>query len=404
MKNMFKYIFPIWLAMTVNTLLGITDMYFVNQINSDYITAIGIAGTPFAVLSTLFVGIGIEANRSTASGKKINWKVIIITILITSFAVSGVSFLFSKNIFFYANKNKLYYLVLEYFNIYVFSLVPSAILYLCTGIFRGKGESEKTLWFSCEAVILNFILDFIFIKYNIFNSALKGCAFASVLSDTFTSFTYVIYIAFRRTENLVPHNKFNIKTVLSFFRNSFSYSLEKLFSTSTLTILSSIYFALLSIQESKVYYGLEKMYSPVLMLAYSYFEWVIYVRAKQIDNNRKQNYLLFFCFCVAEGIISILYLNLSMKYSLFCFLYACYHFSFFIEREYIAILFEKGKSSVVNHTMFMKSILLICLLQIEMLISVLNIFSIIITQLLLFFVCILILAYNDKKVPNNGKR
>lgn len=99
MKNMFKYIFPIWLAMTVNTLLGITDMHFVNQINSDYITAIGIAGTPFAVLSTLFVGIGIEANRSTASGKKINWIVIIIAILITSFAVSGVSFLFNKNIF-----------------------------------------------------------------------------------------------------------------------------------------------------------------------------------------------------------------------------------------------------------------------------------------------------------------
>lgn len=397
MKTMFNYILPIWLAMTVNTLLGITDMYFVNQVSPEYITAIGIAETPFTILSTLFIGIGIEANRSTASGNRLDWYTTVIMILMSSCIVSGVAFFLSGNIFLYASGNKLYHQVLEYFNIYIFSLVPCAMLYLCTGILRGKGESKKTLWFSCEAVILNFILDFLFIHLNMFDSALKGCAAASLLSDSFTAFTYIVYIFFRQNDSLVLYKKFSLQTFFPFLKNSFSYSLEKLFSTSTLTVLSSIYLALLTVQESRIYYGLSKMYSPISMLAYSYFEWVIYAKAKRLVNNRKQNYLLFLCFFIIDGIISIIYLDLSMKGILFCFLYILYYILFFVEREYVAILFEKGKDFVVNRVMFIKSILLICLLQIEVFFDMLNIFSIIITQLLLFIVCVLVLIRQNNK-------
>lgn len=61
MRSMFKFIAPLWISMVINTLLGITDFYFLESINRNYLTVVGIAYIPFTLLSSLIVGIGIEA-------------------------------------------------------------------------------------------------------------------------------------------------------------------------------------------------------------------------------------------------------------------------------------------------------------------------------------------------------
>ncbi len=357
MKKMLSYIFPIWFGMTINTLLGMTDMFFLNRIDIAYLSAIGAASVWFSIISTLFIGVGIEANRRIAAGGEMAFNRLLILLLGLALGVSMLASASSRALFFYIQDETLKCMVTEYFGIYVYAQVPSIVLYLCTGVLRGRGESKKTAYFSALAVGLNIILDAVFIGAGVLRP-LFGCGFASVLSDCITASIYFIYIKmYVRHRNITNLSGKEIRT---FLKNSVQYSLEKLFSTSSLLILSGIYIALLPVEQSRIYYGTDKMFSPILMLSYSYFEWVIYAKSQKIAEDKRVTYFwMGFC-CFGVGIISTWYLKGGL---IFCLLYGCYMVCFCMERDVVASMFCLEQAKVVNRMMGIKAVALIVILQ-----------------------------------------
>lgn len=355
MKIMFKYIIPIWINMVISTLLSITDITFLKSIDMNYISVIGIAMIPFSVIETLFVGLGIEANRSIASNRKVPLNMILGIGIVSSLLVCVLCVMLSPLLFKFVQYNASLQEILSYFNIFIFSLIPSTVLYLCTGTMRGMDLAQKTIKFSVLAVVLNFVLDFLFIKNNIFNSALRGCAFASVLSDAITAICYVAYLL---KMNIIQFEKIinQASAAQQFLYNSFTYSMEKLFSTSSLTILSDFYVATLALRETTIYYGFSKLFAPILMLAYSYFEWIIYSKSKGIKNNYYKTYLIFAFLILIMGGYAARYLKLPLSYTPIILLFAVYYLLFFIERQNVALLFQHEMGGLANKIILVKSL------------------------------------------------
>ena len=395
MRSMFKFIAPLWISMVINTLLGITDFYFLESINRNYLTVVGIAYIPFTLLSSLIVGIGIEANRSTAKNNKLDFDKIVIASIFISILVSFVSMFFSDYLLFFAHGNIVYTEIKEYFNILVFLLIPTSILYLCTGILRGEGIPQKSIYFNVSAVILNLVLDYLFIKFNWFGSPLKGCAYASILSDFIVA---ILYIRYLKLYILNDVEKLHCVSLKVFLKNSFSYSLEKVFSASSLTLVSSIYIAKLDISASSIYYGIERFFMPITMLSYCYFEWIIYSASKKIKNRRINNYIAYFLILIITLIIVGLYMRLDGFSFIYGMIYVLYCLFFFIEREIVAIYFVEEKVNFINTVILAKNIILILCLQMILIKNMLSIYSIGILQcIILVFECMFIFFYSNYK-------
>lgn len=352
MKKVLDFTIPLWLGMIVNTLLGITDFYFLKQINFDYLTIIGIAYIPFSLLSSMMVGVGIEANRSLAKGQKFNFKIILGMIISFSVAVSIIAFKLSRNLLFFVNGHSLYLEIIEYFNILVFLLIPTSVLYLCTGLLRGLGVPKKTLKFSILAVSLNFIFDFIFIKLKLLDSPLKGCAYASIISDTLVVILYIIYL---KQKGYLFLGKSDIKSLV-FFKNAWSYSIEKLCSSSTVLIISSFYISKISVEDSSIYYGIDRFFKPLKMFSFCYFEWIIYSVAKNIIYNKKLVKIGYGILVSIFGVIMIFYMNLDNIGIAYLISYIIYCVIFLAERELVAKQFALGKAKKTNTIIFIKSI------------------------------------------------
>ncbi|MGS5042067.1 MATE family efflux transporter [Staphylococcus saprophyticus] len=186
---MLRYTIPIWLAMIVNTLLGITDTIILSTINKDYISYLGIAYIPFTLISTLIIGIGIESNKYNSQNKSFNFYKILIYTILTSLILSLLFFFLRDNILFWAKSKSHYEFIQTYFSIIIFSLAPTAVLFLCTGLFRGRNKSRITLYFSIFCVILNAIFDIILVSF--LSNALYAVAIATLLADTLTALIYI---------------------------------------------------------------------------------------------------------------------------------------------------------------------------------------------------------------------
>ncbi|HDR8488821.1 TPA: polysaccharide biosynthesis C-terminal domain-containing protein, partial [Bacillus cereus] len=270
MKKILAFTIPTWSAMVVNSLIGITDFWFLSQISKNYMSIVGIAYIPFSIISSLIVGIGIEANRTKAKGNPINFWSILVFVLILSSSLSILAQGFSHYLLFFTWDNPMYNEIKTYFSIICYAIIPTSILYVCTGILRGKGLPKKTLIFSFLAVILNFSLDFLFIKINLLGNPLAGCAIATVIADSLVAAIYILYFVKKR---FVDTGKMDIR---KFMKNALINSTEKLFSVSTLQVISNLFIAKISVMQASVYFGLDRFFSPLLLFSYSFFEWVVY--------------------------------------------------------------------------------------------------------------------------------
>ncbi len=384
MKKMLFYIFPIWFGMTINTLLGMTDMFFLNRIDTAYLSAIGAASVWFSIISTLFIGVGIEANRRIAAGGDVAFDRLLILLLTLALGVSVLASASSNILFFYIQDDALKKMVTEYFGVYIFAQVPSVVLYLCTGFLRGRGDSKKTAYFSALAVGLNIVLDAVFIEAGVLKP-LFGCGFASVLSDCITAFVYFVYIKrYMKRQNIENLSGTEMRP---FLKNSVQYSLEKLFSTSSLLILSGVYIALLPVEQSQIYYGADKMFSPILMLSYSYFEWVIFAKTQKIEEDKKKTYLWMSLCCLVVGLISAWYLKGGI---VCCLLYGCYMVCFCMERDVVAAMFSQEQATLVNRMMGIKAVALIVILQLMTWCGILSGIGILLVQIAVCIAAVII--------------
>ncbi|WXR60311.1 polysaccharide biosynthesis C-terminal domain-containing protein [Peptostreptococcaceae bacterium AGR-M142] len=393
MRILFKFIIPLWFGMIVNTLLGITDFYFLKKISLDYLAVIGVSYIPFSLISTITVGVGIACNREIASSKKLDYKKILIYLVFISIILISISKYFKEYIFFFAKDNILYDEILAYFDILSYLILPTSIFYFCTGILRGHGRPKESIKFNILVVILNFLLDYLFIKLNILDNPLIGCAYASFISDFFVSIIYIVYL---HKKSYLKLEK-DILDTKEFFKTSFSFSLEKIFSVSTITIITSIYISKLDKNSLAIYYGIDRFFMPIVMFVYCYFEWVIYAISKKLKLYNKNIYLYYFLLLSVFGILISKYLNLNYIKNIYLILFVFYNFIFILERELVSKLFVLKRASLVNKVIFIKNIIMLICFDLFFRIDNLNLISIIIIKLSLIILEYLILLYFKKR-------
>lgn len=357
MKKTLKFILPLWLGMVVNTLLGITDFYFLKQIDFNYLAVVGIAYIPFSLLSSIMVGIGIEANRSVAKGQHFVFAKILAAVVLLASALSIMAYGLAPALVFFASDHVLYPEIMAYFKALSFLLIPTSVLFLCTGLLRGLGLPKKTIKFNILAVSLNFIMDYFFIKVNLFGSPVKGCAYASFIADSLTVILYLIYLKEKGYLKLGDAKR----STLDFLKKAWAYSLEKICSSSTVLIISSFYISKIAVKDSSIYYGIERFFGPLKMFSFCYFEWVIYAMSKNIPYPKhliKGGYGLLLA---GFGCLMFFYLKLDtigliylISYILFCML-------FLVERGLVASYFALENSKKANRIVFVKSIAMLIL-------------------------------------------
>lgn len=350
---MLRYTIPIWLAMIVNTLLGITDTIILSTINKDYISYLGIAYIPFTLISTLIIGIGIESNKYNSQNKSFNFYKILIYTILTSLVLSLLFFFLRDNILFWAKSKSHYEFIQTYFSIIIFSLAPTAVLFLCTGLFRGRNKSRITLYFSIFCVILNAIFDIILVSF--LSNALYAVAIATLLADTLTA---LIYIYATSKQKDISSNEMNAWT---FLKSAFKNSIEKFLSSGTLELISVIFIVKLSITESNIYFLLDKLFLPFQMFSFAYMEWVLFTEGKNIKRSISifplyfiilLIYGVFVTYISFDNIISYIYLSLLCIYFLF----------FLLQRNIVGKFLVYDYQNTVNFVTLLRNITLIIIL------------------------------------------
>lgn len=350
---MLRYTIPIWLAMIVNTLLGITDTIILSTINKDYISYLGIAYIPFTLISTLIIGIGIESNKYNSQNKSFNFYKILIYTILTSLVLSLLFFFLRDNILFWAKSKSHYEFIQTYFSIIIFSLAPTAVLFLCTGLFRGRNKSRITLYFSIFCVILNAIFDIILVSF--LSNALYAVAIATLLADTLTA---LIYIYATSKQKDISSNEMNAWT---FLKSAFKNSIEKFLSSGTLELISVIFIVKLSITESNIYFLLDKLFLPFQMFSFAYMEWVLFTEGKNMKRSISifplyfiilLIYGVFVTYISFDNIISYIYLSLLCIYFLF----------FLLQRNIVGKFLVYDYQNTVNFVTLLRNITLIIIL------------------------------------------
>jgi hypothetical protein len=353
MKKMLKFTTPIWIAMMVNSLLGITDFYFLGKYSNSYLSIVGIAYVPFSFISSFLIGFGIEANRSRAREENLNIVSILVSVVIFSSLLATLSIFFSDYLLLFVTNTPNYLQIKTYFSLITLSIIPTSVLYICTGVLRGNGTPGKTLYFSVITVIINFLLDYLFIEINLFGDPLKGCGLATVIADSLAAAVYIIYFWKKK---FLRHTPMNLQ---KFIRNSFTNTVDKIFSNSSLKIISSIFISRLDTAYSALYFTTERFFDPLFLFSYSYFEWVIYTRSKNIKND-KRIYFIYFIFLLACGLFFINYYNVNKTGVYYILIYICFVTLFFIERSLVALFFAEEKGKIVNLLLLSKNLLVIC--------------------------------------------
>lgn len=379
MKRMLTFTIPIWVSMMVNSLLGITDFFFLSAISANYISIVGLAYVPYNLLNSVIVGLGIESNRTKAKNENLNFWYILAFAVASSSILAIIAFFFSDYLLFFS-KDSLYFNEIKmYFSILVFSSIPTSVLFVCTGILRGKGIPKKTLYFSMTCVILNFIFDYIFINYVFWDNPLKACAIATIVADFLVAIVYIIYFVIKN------YTDFNKMDIYKFIKNSFTISLEKIFSSSTLQVVSSFFLAKIDIAYAAIYFGLERLLQPVQLYSHGYFEWIIYSRSKNIKNI-KSIYYYYFGVISLVAIFSSFYLKMDHVAKIYTVIHILYVFLFFVQRATVATYFALEKGKIVNYASLLKNGLFISSLFLLLITKNLSLLSFGVTNLI-FLTC-----------------
>lgn len=191
-KLLKKYALPAIVAMTASSLYNMVDSIFIGHgIGSLAISALAVT-FPFmnlsAALGTL-VGVGASTMISVLLGQK-NYDVakkvlanIVSLNIIIGFLFMGISLYFLDEIlsFFGASVNTLPY-AREYMKIILYGNVINHIYFALNAVMRSSGHPKKAMYLTIFTVVINTVLDPIFIF--VFDWGISGAAWATVFSQT----------------------------------------------------------------------------------------------------------------------------------------------------------------------------------------------------------------------------
>ena len=212
-KLLKKYALPAIIAMTASSLYNMVDSIFIGH-GSGPLAISGLAVTfPLMNLSAAIgtlVGIGCMTTLSIFLGQK-NYKAANIVLsnlislsFITSIIFMALTLFFLDPIlyFFGASENTISY-ARDYMQIILYGNLITHLYFGLNGAMRASGNPKKAMSLTLATVVLNTILDPIFIF--VFDMGIKGAAIATVLSQAITTTVEIFH--FIGKEKLLKFDK-----------------------------------------------------------------------------------------------------------------------------------------------------------------------------------------------------
>lgn len=276
-KLLWQLSIPAVLGMLSSAIFNLADRYFVDKINSNALTAVGIT-MPVQILQMAFIlllGIGTSSLISIKLGEGKNeeaedilylaLKYIIIFLVV--FAVAFVIFLdpilsllsISEDVLPYAK---------EYITIIIVGSIVGIPGYCLNNSLRSIGKSAVSMKIIAVTSLMNIILDPVFIFP--FKMGIAGAAIATVLSQT-TLTVYVIY-AFIKREDFAVHLKFRkVKNEFGLLKESLRLGVPSFFVQILATVVN------LYINRSLVKYGTDLDVAALTLMSgiFSFYHMVV---------------------------------------------------------------------------------------------------------------------------------
>lgn len=235
-KLLLQYAVPSIIAMSCSSLYNLVDSIFIGQFAGGYALA-GLALTfPLMNLGTAFsslIAVGASANIGIYLGKKdypmaqkVLGNVVTLNFIIGILYMVGVLAFLDPILYFFGASENTIAPAREYMQVILGGNIISHTYFALNAVLRATGLPRKAMNASIYTVIINAVLDPLFIYF----WGIKGAAFATIIAQS-ASLAWVIYVLCNR--NHVVHfqkggyklNKMVVKRILSvgmspFFMNS----------------------------------------------------------------------------------------------------------------------------------------------------------------------------------------
>ncbi len=186
-----RYAIPAVIAMTASSLYNMVDAIFIGQ-GVGALAISGLAVTfPFMNLGAAFgtlVGVGgatltsvLLGQRNYGMAKKVLGNVVVMSIIVSIlFSVFSLVFIDPILYFFGASENTIKY-ARDYMTIILSGSIMSSLYFALNALLRSSGHPKKAMMATIFTVILNAVLDPIFIFS--FGWGIRGAAIATVISQ-----------------------------------------------------------------------------------------------------------------------------------------------------------------------------------------------------------------------------
>jgi len=219
-KALFKLAWPIIIGMTVQIAYNIADTAFVGHLGSNQIAALTFSFPLFfiftALTAGLSTGVGSRISRyvgakniSAAENTAIHGILISLVLAVIIFVLGKFSL---AKIFLHSGAtDEVIKLGIEYMSPILFGLVFMFPNFVINSIFSGQGDTKTPMKIQVASVILNIILDPIFI-YTL-GYGIRGAAYATVISIIF-SFALLSFYIIKKSQLKLDIRKFKCSTYL----------------------------------------------------------------------------------------------------------------------------------------------------------------------------------------------
>ncbi len=200
-KTLLLFSLPMILAVTLQQFYNICDSMIAGRLISDNALSAVSSTYPVTVFYlAIAVGFGVGANIITARylGEK-NYKnaktainTSLITIAIIALVLCGLGLALLKPILTFLNVNNEYYDdSYTYLLFYTFGILFLFIYNVVTSLFQSLGNSKIPLYLLIFSIVLNLVLDIVFVKLNM---GISGIAIATFISQILASIISLIIL------------------------------------------------------------------------------------------------------------------------------------------------------------------------------------------------------------------
>lgn len=218
-KQIISFSIPLLLGTALLRLYTLVDTMMVGRfLGTDPLAAVGAT----ANIANLFVflcwgftsGFSIIIGQSFGEGNESKLKKTIAHTYLLSFIILSIltaaGLLLKEKILHWTQiPDELHVIASTYLTISILGLSTSMLYNVITNVLRALGDSFLPLVFQCVSVVINIILDYVFIA--ILGKGVAGAAIATVISQGTSGIASLIYCIFRRKVLIVSPKDFSMK-------------------------------------------------------------------------------------------------------------------------------------------------------------------------------------------------